>query len=300
MKWTPGASRKDLDDRRGQTRRGGPALKLGLGGTVLGIAVLLVFGKDYLGVTKSLKGAGGPMAGTSASIAQSPQEEKLVDFIVFALNDIQDTWQREFSSGKVSAAPTSPDKPGATLRNYKRAKLVLFRNEVDSACGSQSKSVGPFYCGADNNAYVDLSFYTELKRRFGAPGDFAQAYVLAHEIGHHVQNITGISARVRQMKRAEPSRKNQFSVRQELQADCFAGIWGHSTKKRDLLHEGDIEEGLNAAAAIGDDRLQKQATGKVTPESWTHGSSKQRMKWFTVGYKTGDFAACNTYDTDRL
>jgi predicted metalloprotease len=166
---------------------------------------------------------------------------------------------------------------------------------IDSACGTAESATGPFYCPNDEKVYIDLGFYDELKQRFGAPGDFAQAYVLAHEIGHHVQKVLGIEQQVRAARVRNPGAANQISVRLELQADCFAGIWGHSTQQRNILESGDVEEGLRAAAAVGDDRLQRMATGRVNPESFTHGSSEQRTHWFQQGYQSGEVSSCNTF-----
>ena len=204
----------------------------------------------------------------------------MVQFISFVLDDIQDTFATMFrDQGK----------------RYEAAKLVIFTDEVDTGCGLSSAAIGPFYCPPDHKAYIDLSFYRALRDRLGAPGDFAQAYVLAHEIGHHVQNLLGDNRRIHEQQRANPDQKNALSIKLELQADCYAGVWAHSTKKRDLLDKGDIKEGLDAAAAIGDDRLQKGATGEVHPESWTHGSSEQRMRWFKKGLDLGTIAACDTF-----
>jgi predicted metalloprotease len=173
--------------------------------------------------------------------------------------------------------------------------LVLFHDVVDSACGTAESAIGPFYCPGDQKVHLDLSFFGELKERFGAPGEFAEAYVVAHELGHHVQNLLGIEARVSRLRRQEPSQGNRLSVRTELQADCFAGVWGHSTEQRGIINRSDVEAGLHAAAAIGDDRLQKMATGRVMPEKFTHGSSAQRVEWFKRGLDTGDVRACNTF-----
>ena len=204
----------------------------------------------------------------------------MVQFISFVLDDIQDTFATMFrDQGK----------------RYEAAKLVIFTDEVDTGCGLSSAAIGPFYCPPDHKAYIDLSFYRALRDRLGAPGDFAQAYVLAHEIGHHLQNLMGIDARVAREVRKDKRKENPLSVRQELQADCFAGVWAHSTGQRDLLDKGDIEESVNAAAQIGDDRLQKMAGQRVNPETWTHGSSAQRVKWFEVGYERGTFDACDTF-----
>jgi hypothetical protein len=207
-------------------------------------------------------------------------ERELVDFMSFVLDDVQLTWEREFAD--------SGD-------DYPEADLVLFRNAVDTGCGSASSATGPFYCPLDQKAYVDLGFFEELSSQFGAPGDFAQAYVLAHEIGHHVQNVLGINPEVRRLQQEQPDRANELSIRQELQADCLAGIWAHSAFERNLLDDGDLEEGIAAAEAVGDDRIQSSAGGGVNPETWTHGSSTQRIKWFRVGFDTGDANQCDTF-----
>jgi predicted metalloprotease len=200
----------------------------------------------------------------------------MVEFVSFVLNDVQKTWAQ-------------------VLPRYQRVKLVLFRDAVDSACGTAESATGPFYCPGDAKVYLDLGFFRELKDRFGAPGDFANAYVIAHEIGHHVQNVLGIEGKVSQLRHQEPAQANRLSVKTELQADCFAGVWGHSTEQRQIIDRGDIEAGLRAAAAIGDDRLQKMATGRVMPEKFTHGSSAQRTEWFKRGLDTGDVQNCNTF-----
>jgi predicted metalloprotease len=195
----------------------------------------------------------------------------------FVIDDLQDTWARVL--------------PG----RYREAKLVLFRDLVESACGYAQSATGPFYCPADQRVYLDLGFFDELRRRFGAPGDFAQAYVIAHEVGHHVQRLLGIDQQVRRMQEARPDLANQLSVRLELQADCFAGVWGNSTAQRQILERGDIEEGLNAAAAIGDDRIQRMSGSFVRPDAFTHGSSAQRVEWFRRGLESGDPNACDTF-----
>jgi predicted metalloprotease len=206
----------------------------------------------------------------------------MVDFVSFVLDDNQAVW-----------AELLPNQ-------FQDARLVLFRDQVQSACGFGQAASGPFYCPGDAQVYLDLSFFEELGRRFGAPGDFAQAYVIAHEIGHHIQNLTGVEGRVRQLQRGDPSSANDLSVRMELQADCFAGVWGASASERGLLETGDVDEGLNAASAIGDDRLQKMSTGRVQPESFTHGSSAQRVEWFRRGLQSGDPAACDTFGAGGL
>lgn len=223
--------------------------------------------------------------------APSTENTKLEDeqsqFVAVVLADTEDTWNAVFR------------KAG---RDYREPSLVLFSGSVRSACGFAQAAMGPFYCPADQKVYIDLSFYSDLQNRFRAPGDFAQAYVIAHEVGHHVQTLLGISEQVRrQQAQLSKVEANQLSVRQELQADCLAGIWAHhADRTRALLEEGDIEEGLNAASAIGDDRLQKQSQGYVTPESFTHGSSAQRVKWFKRGYVSGDINACDTFGESRL
>ena len=207
-------------------------------------------------------------------------EQESVDFMSFVLDDVQQTWEEEFAEAG---------------EDYPRADLVLFRRAVNTGCGQASAATGPFYCPLDQKAYVDLGFFDELSTNFGAPGDFAQAYVLAHEIGHHVQNVLGINPEVRRLQQEQPQRANELSIRQELQADCLAGIWAHSAFERDLLEDGDLEEGIGAAEAVGDDRIQSSAGGGVNPETWTHGSSDQRIKWFRVGFDSGDSNQCDTF-----
>jgi len=263
-------------------------MKLGIGGFLLLAVLSLVFKKDLF----SLVGAGGmgPVADVSAGAGPAggavddPREEELVEFVSFVLDDAQATWTK--------ILPTVGGE-------YSRAKLVLFRDGVDSACGYAGSSTGPFYCPGDQKVYVDLGFYQELKDRFGAPGDFAQAYVIAHELGHHVQHLIGIDQAVRQRQAADPRNENAYSVAMELQADCFAGVWGHETAQRGILERGDVEEGLNAAAAIGDDRMQRAAGQRVTPDAFTHGSSEQRVAWFRKGLESGDIKACDTFGAMR-
>ena len=260
---------------------------MGCGGLILILVLSYALGLDPLQMLMSAGGGGGMGPAidpaprpSSGPVEQSAQEEQLVQFVSFVLDDAQAGWARELPRHGVP---------------YRDAKLVLFRDAVQSGCGFGSAATGPFYCPADEKVYIDLSFYEELRNRFGASGDFAQAYVLAHEIGHHVQNITGIERQVRQLQRSNPRSQNQLQVLMELQADCFAGLWGHSTAQRDILEAGDVEEGLNAAAAIGDDRIQRMSQGYVNPDGFTHGSSAQRVEWFRRGMETGDFDACDTF-----
>lgn len=277
MRWTPGGRSSDLEDRRG----GGPGLRLGggmgIGGILLLLLLSVIFKRDFL----SLVGDGStPVADSQSRPVSDPNEEPEVQFVSFVLDDAQRTWRDQFAQqGK----------------EYRNAKLVLFRNSVDSACGLASSATGPFYCPGDHRVYIDLGFYGELKDRFGAPGDFAQAYVLAHEIGHHVQNLLGIDGQVRQAQSSDPRARNQLSVRLELQADCLAGVWGHSTEQRNILEAGDVDEGLGAAAAVGDDRLQRMSRGQVSPDSFTHGTSEQRSQWFRRGFTSGSISECNTF-----
>ena len=206
------------------------------------------------------------------SVPQSPSEDKEVQFVSFVLDDAQGFWKQQFAAA---------GKP------YQQAKLVLFRDQVNSGCGLASSATGPFYCPLDQKVYIDLGFFDELNRRFKAPGDFAQAYVLAHEIGHHVQQQLGIEGKVRQQSQQNPGDANELSVRLELQADCFAGVWARSTYDRGILENGDLQEGLTAAAAVGDDRIQQQAAGRIDPETFTHGTSEQRAHWLQTGFDSG-------------
>ncbi|MGH9323549.1 MAG: KPN_02809 family neutral zinc metallopeptidase [Vicinamibacteria bacterium] len=285
MKWRSGGRSANLEDRRGQ--RGGRMMRGGgIGcGTLLVLVVLsVVFKQDFLsllGPALVTEEAPAPSSG-SDELVTTPEEERLVDFMSFVLDDIQPTWAQLLPS------------VGST---YQDAQMVLFRDAVRSACGMAGAATGPFYCPADGKLYLDLSFFDELHRRFGAPGDFAQAYVIAHEIGHHVQNLLGIERQVRGLQGQRPNAANDLSVRMELQADCFAGIWGRSASQRGILESGDVEEGLNAAAAIGDDRIQRQTQGHVAPDSFTHGSSEQRVTWFRKGFSSSDPESCDTFSS---
>jgi predicted metalloprotease len=279
MRWIPGGRSRDLEDRRGGRRGFGVGGgRLGIGGLLVLVVLSLVFGRDFLSPFLSV--GGGPSLSTPSEPVMDEAEEPMVQFVSFVLDDAQNNWETIFANQGDS---------------YQRARLVLFRDGVDSACGFAQAAVGPFYCPGDQKVYIDLGFYDELKRRFGAPGDFAQAYVLAHEIGHHVQNLLGVEQQVRQAQQRNPAAQNELSVRMELQADCFAGVWAHSTNERGLLETGDVEEAMGAASAVGDDNIQKMSRGRVVPESFTHGSSEQRMTWFNRGLNSGSPAACNTF-----
>ena len=284
MKWTPGGSKANVEDRRGARGGGGfGRAGMGLGGTAVLLILSLVFGRDFV------SGSGGAPGGTvtatangeAAPVDETPEERERVEFVTFVLNDAQATWTRLL--------------PASGGPQYQDARLVLFRDAVESGCGSAQSAMGPFYCPLDQKMYIDLSFYDELRTRFGAAGDFAQAYVLTHEIGHHVQHVLGTDARVRQLQQSRPRQANDFSVRLELQADCYAGVWANSTQQRRLLQEGDVEEALRAASAVGDDRIQQQTAGTVRPESFTHGSAAQRATWFKRGFQAGRPDACDTF-----
>jgi predicted metalloprotease len=223
-----------------------------------------------------------PPADAGPAVAP-PADDPQAQMVSAVLADTEDTWRRIFRDN------------GST---YEDPRLILFEGQVQSACGMASSAVGPFYCPADRNVYLDLSFFRELDQRFGAPGDFAQAYVVAHEVGHHVQTLLGLSSRVHAARsRMSESEANELSVRQELQADCYAGVWGHHANKRNWLEPGDVEEGLRAAAAIGDDRLQRRGQGYVVPDSFTHGSSEQRQRWLQRGLQSGDIRQCDTFNS---
>ena len=249
---------------------------LGLGG----VLVLLVLGYFLTGDPTSLLQPDGavPVDSGPAAPRGTPADQD-AQMVAAVLGNTEDVFSQLFARAN---------------RQYPPPMLVLFTDAVDSACGMNSAAVGPFYCPADRKVYIDLGFYHELEQRFGAPGDFAQAYVIAHEVGHHVQNVLGVFEMTRE-QRARGANPNDLSIRQELQADCFAGVWGHFAAARGGLDPGDVEEGLNAAAAIGDDRIQRRSQGQVTPETWTHGSSEQRVRWFRAGLASGDMNACDTF-----
>jgi len=244
------------------------------------VLLSLIFKRDLVSLFSGATDVG-PAANQASRSVEDPAEANMVQFVSFVLDDNQKTWERLL-----------PKQGGIP---YRHAKLVLFRDATDSSCGLAQSATGPFYCPADEKVYIDLGFFDELTNRFGAPGEFAQAYVLAHEMGHHVQNLLGISDKVHALQQGNPSQANPLSVRLELQADCLAGVWANSTAQRDLIEQKDVEAGIRAAGAVGDDRLQRMARGRVSPESFTHGSSAQRAEWFQRGLTGGDLAECNTF-----
>jgi predicted metalloprotease len=280
MRWTPGKISSNIEDRRGSSGGFGRA-GMGLGGGAVLLVLSLLFGHNFFNdVTPAGEGAGVGVQGNAPPASETPEEHQRVLFVSYVLDDVQSTWTKIFANNG---------------EQYRDAKLVLFRNAVQSGCGTAQSAMGPFYCPVDQRVYIDLGFYDELTNRFGAPGDFAQAYVLAHELGHHVQHLLGTDARMRQLQESRPDRANNLSVRLELQADCYAGVWANSTDQRKLLNEGDITEALTAASAVGDDRIQQEETGSIHPESFTHGTAAQRASWFKRGYATGRPDACDTF-----
>jgi uncharacterized protein len=279
MRWSDMRRSDNVEDRRGMSV-GGAGLKLGGGGLLLILVLSVLTGTNPLDLLSGLEEASPPVV-DSGPERKPPADDPQADFIRAVLGDIEDTWGRLFEQGG---------------GRYEAPRLVLFSGAVDSACGQASAAVGPFYCPPDRKVYLDLQFFRELSERFGAPGDFARAYVVAHEVGHHVQNLLGTSDKVqRQRSRMDQAAANALSVRLELQADCYAGVWGYYAAQRNILESGDVESALAAASAIGDDRLQKQARGYVVPESFTHGSSAQRVRWFRAGLESGDVRRCDTF-----
>jgi predicted metalloprotease len=299
MKWKGRRQSTNIEDRRGQAGPGmgkgrfsplitGPLIKILFSKTglvIVGIFLVVSFmtGNNPLTLLGELIGGGESQVNTSASYQPSAEEEILADFCATVLADTEDTWN-------------------ILLENYREPTLVLFTNSVSSACGLASSATGPFYCPGDEKLYLDLGFFREMEDRLNAPGDFAQAYVIAHEVGHHIQKITGIMDQMQDLRgRLSEKEYNQHSVKLELQADFLAGVWAHHTQNMNqILDEGDLEEALNAAFEIGDDRLQKKSTGHVMPDSFTHGTSKQRMYWFKKGYDTGDLAQGDTFSDPSL
>ncbi len=299
MKWRKSAGDSgDLEDLRGSTGRRTGGMPGGVKGGVGGLGIVGVI----IAVLFSVLGGGGsanftPDAGLE-SFPDAPQasgqsfdetapdpDADLKAFMKFVIGDVQKAWTGIFEGAG---------------EQYPATTLVLFNGGVRTGCGVASSDTGPFYCPADRRVYLDLGFFRELRDRFGAPGDFAQAYVIAHEVGHHVQNVLGILPQVNQAQQDNPGQANELSVRLELQADCFAGIWAHTAYQRQILEDGDLEEGLTAAAAIGDDRIQSQAGQRVDRESFTHGSSEQRTRWFLKGFESGEVPSCDTFSADSL
>jgi len=285
MRWRGGRRSSNIEDRRGARPSGGM-----IGGGIGTIAVILIawyFGIDPTPLLEGMQSTGGASSTGTQATAEDLKNDPLADMISVVMADTEDVWNAIFAEQG---------------RRYQEPTLVLFSGATRSACGLGQAAMGPFYCPADQNAYIDLSFYKDMRDRFRAPGDFAQAYVIAHEVGHHVQNLLGISSQVRDMQRGmSKAEANGLSVRLELQADCLAGVWANrADKARNILESGDVEEALNAASAIGDDRLQKQSQGRVVPESFTHGTSAQRQRWFRTGLSSGDPDTCDTFSASRL
>jgi predicted metalloprotease len=280
MRWSTGRRSENVEDRRGM--RSGPAI--GGVGTIVLLLLAWYFGVDP---TPLLQQVQQDTVSQQTGPAPDVKNDPLADFVSVVLGDTEDTWRAEFA------------RHGG---RYEEPKLVLFSDMVSSACGRAESAMGPFYCPADRKVYIDLAFYRDLRQRFQAPGDFAQAYVIAHEVGHHVQNLLGVSDQVRQtQQRVSAAEANRQSVRLELQADCFAGVWAnHADRARQILEEGDVDEALTAATAIGDDRLQRQTQGRVTPDSFTHGTSAQRMHWFKQGLESGSVDRCDTFGATQL
>jgi predicted metalloprotease len=295
MEWTPGGESDDIEDRRDEGAGGGGGgfgfgggggggfgfggIHLGLGGTLVLIVLSLFFRTNLFQFF-----SGAPIGAPTSRVASPPdrerdaQEQPEVQFVSFVIDDVQKNWDRAL--------------PAQTGIPYRHAKLVLFRGATRSACGTAEEEIGPFYCPGDQKVYLDLDFFKELATRFGAPGQFAQAYVIAHEIGHHVQKLVGLEAKYRQLQEENPRQANQISVQLELQADCLAGVWGNSTEQRKIVDQTDVKAGLAAAASVGDDRLQRAAQGYVSPEKFTHGTSAQRVASFQKGLDSGQVSAC--------
>ena len=292
MRWTPGGENEDVEDRRGESAGGGGGgfgfgggggfggIHLGIGGTLIVLVLSLVFRTNLFQFLGNGGGDQGAPVRSERPVSSDVGEERSKQLMVYVLRDVQKTWEKLLPEQGVQ---------------YRHAKLDLYRDSIRSACGQAESATGPFYCPEDEKVYIDLGFFQELRTKFGAPGEFAQSYVLAHEIGHHVQKLLGIEGKVRRLQERDPSQENPLSVRLELQADCFAGVWAHSTEERQIIDQNDVAQGLQAAASVGDDRLQRQASRQVRPETFTHGSSAQRMQWFKAGLEKGQIGACNTF-----
>ncbi len=285
MRWRGERQSSNVEDRRGMRVSRGVGIG-GVGGIVLGL-LALYFTKDPTMLLQSITNSGATTEQSAGPYQESAAEAESSGLIKATLASTEDVWGLLFTQAG---------------SQYQQPTLVLFSGTVSSACGTAQSAMGPFYCPGDQQVYIDLSFYDELSQRFGAPGDFAQAYVIAHEVGHHIQNLLGTSTKVQQaQQRLSEAEGNAMSVRLELQADCYSGVWAyHANQNRQILEPGDTEEALNAAQAIGDDRLQKQATGQVVPDSFTHGSSEQRMRWFKRGIDSGDVQQCDTFNARSL
>lgn len=293
MKWEGNRESSNVEDRRGEGGGGFGGGLLGGRGIGVGTIVIALVGGWVLGINPltllgMLSGGGTPAAQVQQAPAQRPPaDDRMAKFVSTVLADTEDVWKQQFSQGGSA---------------YREPRLVLFRGATRTACGQGQAAMGPFYCPADQKVYIDLGFYETLKNRLGAPGDFAQAYVIAHEVGHHVQNLLGISRKMEEMRaRTSEAEYNALSVRLELQADCFAGLWAHHAQNaRQILEQGDVDEAMNAAAKIGDDALQRASGGAVVPESFTHGTSAQRQRWFAAGLKSGALKACDTFSARSL
>ena len=277
MRWSPGRDSGNVEDRRGMGGMGAP---MGIGGSVILLVLSLIFGRDFISGSDADPSAPPAAGGDVAPVNESPNEAKEAQLVRFVFDTAQVTWSQVLSQA------------GAQWRD---AKLVLFRNATQTGCGVGQTAMGPFYCPMDQKIYIDLAFYDDLRSRFGAPGDFAEAYVITHELGHHVQHLLGTDAKVRRAQEQNPDQANALSVALELQADCYSGVWAAHTKRENILEPGDIDEGLNAAAAVGDDRIQRETTGRVNTDRFTHGSSQQRATWFKRGFTSGDPNSCNTF-----
>ena len=285
MRWRGRRRSSNIEDRRGA--RAAPKLLGGGVGTIVLVLVAMYFGVDPTPLLQGMQGGGSASSAGTRPTAEELENDPLADMVHVIVANTEDVWTEIFASQG---------------RRYEAPTLVCFTGATQSACGVGQSAMGPFYCPADKKAYIDLSFYDQMRTRFKAPGDFAQAYVIAHEIGHHVQNLLGISGQVHQMKqRVSQAEANALSVRLELQADCLAGVWAlRADKASNILEAGDVEEALNAASAIGDDTLQRRSSGRIVPESFTHGTSKQRQRWFRVGLGSGDPDSCDTFSVDRI
>lgn len=286
MRWKESRRSENVEDQRGSSM-GGRSVALGGGGLLIILLIALVFGVNPLSLLEGVDTSVGVPEATAPSVSGTAEEEAMKEFVTAVLGETEDVWHEVFS------------RSGQT---YREPKLVLYSGGVQSACGIAGSATGPFYCPGDEKVYLDMSFFDELSRRLGAPGDFAQAYVIAHEVGHHVQSLLGITEQVERARRRVSEREyNDLSVRLELQADFLAGVWAHHAQRRlSLLEPGDLEEALNAASSIGDDRMQRRSQGYVVPDAFTHGTSEQRVRWFRKGYETGDLAQGDTFEAGIL